>query len=247
MTRVIISWNPARTKPWLIFFFSPLHQSRILFFSSNPCCQKCLDLSSSSSYSSSLHHLLLFLLLHHPLTLLSSGRLVRLISPPMDSLLLPHCELRLFAARLCGRQTCRSWAVGWIADFFSFFLFLKTLFVESGLSAFVPILLQCKARSNVLFYGPQSFVEAPNCWWVRWSMRWFSVRCHLRSILRRLWTVMNGWLNSKNFEVSYDLYLSAEIFIYKHTHKLNGEKQHFTACTSASRHSASHHPRHKQR
>lgn len=61
------------------------------------CLPKCLDLSFSSS-----RHLLLFILLHHPLMLLSIGRLVQLISPPVDSLLWPHSELHLIAAGLSG-------------------------------------------------------------------------------------------------------------------------------------------------
>lgn len=183
MTRVIISWNPAGTKTSLIFFSLYISAES---FSSKPCCQKCLDLSSSSSYSSSFHHLLFVLLLHHPLMLLSSGRLVRLISPPMDSLLLPHCELRLFTAWLCGRQTCRSWAVGRLQtlSFLSFFLKKTYLWKAVCLLSFPfrysakPDLMCFFLWATKLHWGAQLLMS---------QMINEMIQCrHLSSILRRL-------------------------------------------------------------
>lgn len=91
-------------------FSSPLPRPPL---HSTPVASK-RDLSSSNLPSYISHHLLSLLALHHSLTLLSSGRLVPLISPSMDSLLWPRCELsspcclegrRAEAARLVGLQT----------------------------------------------------------------------------------------------------------------------------------------------
>lgn len=92
--RLFILWTPVG-----INTDQSLATRLYLIFKFNPNLPKCLDLSSSKlSHSPSSHHHLFFILLHHPLMVLSRGRLVQLISPPMDSLLWPHCELLLLVA-----------------------------------------------------------------------------------------------------------------------------------------------------
>lgn len=120
--------SPKSLKSCRSLFFSPLLRP----FHSTPVATE-RELSSSNPP----HHLLPLLALHRPLTLLSSERLVQLISVSMDSLLWPRRELssscclegrRAEVARLVGFQTF----LFFFPPFSSFVFFSPNLCAESA-------------------------------------------------------------------------------------------------------------------